>query len=333
MPEQADIDTYTPAAQAALKAFPIDPVDLELVLLSENVTFKVKDRTRGAPFVLRLHRPGYHTLDELKSEPLWTQALNDAGIAAPVPLTARSGEHYVPVIIPSTGEQRHAGMASWTEGELLSDIMEATGDAGVLAGYFGQLGGVLAALHNQACAWRAPASFTRHMLDAEGLMGAVPFWGPFWEHPAFSPVEQALLKRTRNDVHAMLGRYGKDPSQFSLIHADLHPGNILVGQEGLTVIDFDDAGFGWHVYDIAVALKYFQTEPGFEALQAALLKGYRAVRPLSDLDAALIPTFIMIRRMAQVGWLYQRPEIDAAEFLAEAGPVVCQQCAEFRALL
>lgn len=333
MPEQADIDTFTPAAQAALKAFPVDPVDLELVLLSENVTFKVTDRTRGAPFVLRLHRPGYHTLDELKSEPLWTQALNDAGIAAPVPLTARTGEHYVPVTIPATGEQRMAGMASWTEGELLSDIMESTNDAGVMAGHFERLGGVLAALHNQACAWRPPAAFTRHVLGAEGLMGEAPFWGPFWEHPALSATQQNLLRTTRDAVHAMLGRYGQDPSRFSLIHADLHPGNILVGQHGLTVIDFDDAAFGWHVYDIAVALKNFQAEPAFAALQTSLLKGYRSARPLSDLDEALIPTFIMIRSMAQIGWLHQRPEIDAAEFLAEAGLVVCQQCADFRALV
>ena len=127
----------------------------------------------------------------------------------------------------------------------------------------------------------------------------------------------------------MLRGYGTDRSRFSLIHADLHPGNVLVGPDRLTVIDFDDAAFGWHVYDIAVALKYYQTEPGFDALQAALLKGYRAVRPLSDVDARLIPTFIMIRRMAQIGWLHQRPEIDAAEFLEAARPEVCRQCAAF----
>jgi Ser/Thr protein kinase RdoA (MazF antagonist) len=208
--------------------------------------------------------------------------------------------------------------------------MEATKDAGVLAGYFQQLGGVLAALHNQACAWRPPATFTRHVLDADGLMGEAPFWGPFWDHPAFSPAEQGLLRTTRDAVHAMLERYGKDPSRFSLIHADLHPGNILVGRGRLSVIDFDDAAFGWHVYDIAVALKNFQSEQGFEALQAALLQGYRALRPLSDLDEAMIPTFIMIRRLAQVGWLHQRSEIDAAEFLETAKPEVCRQCADFR---
>ncbi|HLY78646.1 MAG TPA: hypothetical protein VKQ70_04690, partial [Caulobacteraceae bacterium] len=71
---------FTPAASQALKAFPIEPTGLELVALSENVTFRVTDRRDGAAYVLRLHRPGYHTLGELNSERIWTRALADAGI-------------------------------------------------------------------------------------------------------------------------------------------------------------------------------------------------------------------------------------------------------------
>ena len=40
----------------------------------------------------------------------------------------------------------------------------------------------MAAMHNQASAWQPPAGFKRHALDADGLMGEAPFWGPFWEH-------------------------------------------------------------------------------------------------------------------------------------------------------
>ena len=45
-----------------------------------------------------------------------------------------------------------------------------------------------------------------------------------------------------------------DDRRVSTIHADLHAGNILVRDGGVTVIDVDDAGFGWHVYELAVAL-------------------------------------------------------------------------------
>src|SRR4029078_12996836 len=117
--------TFTPAARAALEAFPIDAVDLALVSLAETVTFKATDRRDGSAYVLRLHRPGYHTLDELISERAWIRALADAGIDVPGPVPARDGRDYVPVTIPATGEQRFAGMLRWTEGRLLSHVLAA----------------------------------------------------------------------------------------------------------------------------------------------------------------------------------------------------------------
>ena len=51
--------------------------------------------------------------------------------------------------------------------------------------------------------------------------------------------------------------FDRTPSGYSVIHADMHPGNIVVDGDRLTVIDFDDAGFGWHQYDIATALTHW----------------------------------------------------------------------------
>src|SRR5689334_22365188 len=120
MDKEAIGRTFTPAAEAALESFPIDAVDLALVSLAENVTFKVTDRRDGQAYVLRLHRPGYHTLDELVSERAWIRGLAEAGIDVPRAVTARDGRDYVPVTIAATGEQRFAGMLRWTEGRLLS---------------------------------------------------------------------------------------------------------------------------------------------------------------------------------------------------------------------
>src|SRR5476649_99429 len=97
--------TFTPAAREALNFFPIDAEDLTLVSLSENVTFKVMDKRDGQAYVLRLHRPGYHTLEELDSERVWIRALADADVDVPTAVSARDGRYYVPVTIPATGER------------------------------------------------------------------------------------------------------------------------------------------------------------------------------------------------------------------------------------
>jgi len=42
-----------------------------------------------------------------------------------------------------------------------------------------------------------------------------------------------LLVETRTRLHELLIRYGKDASRYSVIHADLHPGNVLVNGDTL----------------------------------------------------------------------------------------------------
>ena len=107
---------YIPAATRALEHFPIEPDTVELVAYSENVTFRVTARETGTDYTLRLHRPGYNSLEELDSERAWATALDDAGIAVPRSLPSRHGRHFEPVEIPETGETRYVGRSFADEG-------------------------------------------------------------------------------------------------------------------------------------------------------------------------------------------------------------------------
>ena len=143
---------YLTAAHEALRAFPIEPAEVSFVSLSENVSFRVTDARDRADYVLRLHRPTYHTLEELEAERVWIRALAEAGIAVPSPLTTRDGREYTTVAIAATGERRHVGLARWTTGDVLAERLRHSEDVGLIEGYFGQLGAIMAAMHNQACA-------------------------------------------------------------------------------------------------------------------------------------------------------------------------------------
>ncbi len=306
---------YTPAALQALAAFGIEAADLHFVRLGENVTFRVTDRRDGSPLVLRLHRPWYHDIAELRSEHLWTRALIQAGIAAPEPLLTQAGESFAQVEIAATGERRWAGLARWREGELLADVVARETNSAANADRFARVGAIMAAMHDQASGWTPPAGFRRHALDADGLMGLEPFWGPFWDHAIFSHAERDRLLGLRDRLHAALTRYGKPARTFSLIHADLHPHNVLIDGAHAAVIDFDDAGFGWHQYDIAVALVGYQDHADFVMFRDGFIAGYRSVRTISEADLALLPMFLLIRDMVQVGWFHQRPELPRAAVL------------------
>ena len=66
MDRDAVAAVYAPAARQALESFDVAPAALDLVHMAENVTFRVTARD-GKRYVLRLHRPWYHSLDVAES--------------------------------------------------------------------------------------------------------------------------------------------------------------------------------------------------------------------------------------------------------------------------
>lgn len=299
------------AARRALAAWDVAAVGIERVSVSENIVFRV-DATGGKRFVLRLHRPGYHTLAELRSEQAWTVALTQAGVDAPIARRTRRGEGYAPVVLGvGAGEWRYAGLLEWVDGTPLWAAIDAALETPrweAALEHFAALGAIMAAIHNQSSRWRAPRGFVRHRLDADGFVGEQPFWGRFWESPHASAAARRRLAALRHRVAGKLRSLPMSKAEFGLIHADLHAGNVIVDERRLHVIDFDDAGFGWHAYELAAALHSYQAHPRREDFQTALVTGYRRVRPIADAVIASVPLFLLVRTLASIGWTAARPE-------------------------
>jgi Ser/Thr protein kinase RdoA (MazF antagonist) len=315
---------YLPAAQAALAAFPLNAAALTPVSLSENVTFRVTD-VDGRDYSLRLHRPGYNSLRELESERQWCAALVAAGLPVQSAVRSRDGQLFVAIDIAATGERRYVGITSWLSGTLLGERLETEEGSQARVDLFHAMGRLAANLHNQSEMWTPPAGFVRPRLDLEGLVGDSPRWGRFWDHAALDSGEQALLITARQRLRASLEAYGTPSRRFGLIHADLHPDNIVIDDDSMGLIDFDDCAFGWHLYDLASALIEYTDAADFRALSQALLDGYRELRALSQRDEQQLPMFLLLRGMALVGWFHQRPEHGDSEFFVTVKQRVLSQ--------
>ena len=96
---EASLRALERAVRDALPAWSLPPATrVDLLNISENVTFALHDRQNDRRLVLRVHRPGYHSEAEIRSELAWITALREqAVIATPAPITTAYGGSLYPL--------------------------------------------------------------------------------------------------------------------------------------------------------------------------------------------------------------------------------------------
>ena len=301
------------AGRDVLRRWNMPDASLQLIKYRENAVFKVE--SDGVRRALRMHRHGYHTDDELRSELQWMQALGESGITVPTIVPATSGELYVTHAANDLPGEVQVDLFEWIDGVQLGSVEEGIADDVSVAATYRTVGELAARVHNQAVSWQLPAGFTRHAWDAAGLAGESPFWGRFWEIESATDEQRALLVQGRDAVFRDLGRLAKSPGTYSMIHADFAPENIMVDGDMVRLIDFDDAGFGWHLFELVTSLYFIREEPYFDRARHALFDGYRVHRRLTDEQLELLPLFFLARGLTYVGWVHTRHETETAKEL------------------
>lgn len=290
--------------RAALPRWNVAPeAELKLLTISENATFRATGTGRG-DMVFRVHRPHYHSREEIGSELAWVSALHsDGAVRTPTPIAQRDGSLIAD--IDDAGDIRHVVAFEFLPGH------EPPEDEN-LSGWFHELGTIHARLHDHARRWRRPAGFVRKVWNFDTTVGPAPLWGDWRAGLGLTAAGRALLERTVGVLGERLTAIGDDPQAFGLIHADLRLANLLQDGEGLTLIDFDDCGFGWYLYDFAAAISFIETAPYIPALQAAWLEGYRTIAPVSAAEEARLSTFVMLRRILLTAWIASHAETPTA---------------------
>jgi len=296
-------------AAAALPRYGFSPrATATLINHSENATYRVDDPDRAAPAILRIHRRGYQSAQSIRSELHWLDALRQhEGVITAAPIAARDGSFLQSLASEALPEPRHAVLFTYLSGQ------EPSEDD--LIGPFERLGTISAHMHDQARHWSLPSGFTRQMWDHDGALGKRALWGRWQDGIGMTPHWLQLFGRLSATIERRLQAFGRSSGRFGLVHADIRLANLLVEGEVTKVIDFDDCGFGWFLYDVGTALSFIEHRADVPDLVAAWLRGYRRVATLGAEDEAEIPTFIMLRRLLLVAWIGSHHETDLAQHL------------------
>jgi len=296
-------------AQQALHAYGLAEPRLTPLAHGDNTTFRV-DTTTEQRYVLRIHRPSRKTPADLRSELLWLAALHqDTDLVVPTPQPTRTGDLFTIVQVDAVPEPRMCVLLRWVPGRFL--------DTTLTPSHLERVGVYMARLQDHGAQFKPPAGFVRGRLDnlcgkPQGVSEAVA--RQHVDHPddeaaairlvtdVCSAEDGLRVAKLIQRIRAVQRHMGQGPDTFGLIHGDLHQENYLFDHGKVRAIDFDDCGYGYYVYDIAVTLFNLRFREDTPALREGFLAGYRSIRQLSADHEYCLETFLDLRDLQMMLW-------------------------------
>lgn len=310
MPLEQLLEQLQKLAEASLELWDMpEGASVRLINVSENATYLV-EAPGGYKAILRAHRENYHSRRAIECELAWLDALSSEGVVTtPGYYTAKDGEPVQELRVDGLSDPRFVDLFHFVEG----DAPDETGD---MTNGYEELGAIAARCHEHVTRWEKPAPFERLTWNEETMFGKHANWGDWRDAPEVTEEVKEVLEQVESTIRARLQAFGKAPDRYNLIHADMRLANLLIDENGTRLIDFDDCGHGWFMYDFAAAISFIEDDPRIPDLKVAWLKGYRTVRELSAADEAEIETMIMLRRMALLAWIGSHIEAPEPQELA-----------------
>jgi Ser/Thr protein kinase RdoA (MazF antagonist) len=281
-----------------------------LINHSENTTYLLSDDAGTERKILRIHRIDYHSPAAIKSELTWVDALrNEAGVHTPQILPGCSDDRIQFITTDDVPEGRQCVFFEYLAGE--------EPDEDNLLPSFPNLGETTARMHRHARNWTLPDGFERFHWNVDTAFGGAPHWGHWYYGPNLNNERNQLFTRLVSCMSDRLNKFGTAPDRYGLVHADMRVANLLIHNGDTRVIDFDDSGISWYLYDLATALSFIEERPDVPDLIGAWLEGYRREEEMSQAEEDEIPTFLMLRRMLILAWMGSHSETDLAQSLGD----------------
>jgi len=299
-----------------LASYGLEHARLTLQRYEHNATFRVDGR--DGSYLLRISRPQVHTPDTIASEMAWLSALRrDTDLGVPEPIAARDGSSVVVARDPWVPEPHVCVVLRWLDGRFI--------DRRLAPAHLRGVGALAGQLQEHAVTWTPPSGFLRPRVDTLTNDAKVDSAARSAEtahrgdHPTpedrdqalklvealVSTDDAALFATALEVVWATTRTLAEKTGAFGLIHGDLHYENVLFHRGEARAIDFDDCGWGFRLYDLAVTLSELERRPRYDELRDALLEAYAHLRPLPDDHEVHLRALFVLRRMQILIWILE----------------------------
>jgi Ser/Thr protein kinase RdoA (MazF antagonist) len=255
-------------ALEALRAYPLEVKRLSLLSHGFNTIFRVDD-ARGQKFALRLNVNSRRSLENVRAELAWLEALNrETDFHVPVVVPTREGNLLQSLNHENAPRTLLSSLFEWIPGP---DIGENLTDAVVE-----ELGTLTAKLHAHASSFKLPDGC--ELPTTESIFYDMPYHLFEMTHEHLPDSRLEVFRRGADLTQAVSDAVWARQEPL-VIHTDLHQWNLKRYRNQLTVFDFDDTAIGLPVQDLATSLYYLRGEKDSEGFRAALERGYSRIAP------------------------------------------------------
>jgi Ser/Thr protein kinase RdoA (MazF antagonist) len=285
-------------AQAALEEYGLGEAPCKFYLHAGNTLYRVYDPNpesaqlsddlfEPGQYLLRIYQPGWQAPEAIELELAWLAAMyREAGLPVPEPIPRLDGGLLTQVSIPGIPQIHSCSLLRWVKGRLLSNYGRPE--------HYRAQGRLMARIHNFTQQWPLPPGHTKRHYDWDGLfmndpeIGLPP--GKSWEYLPPDWVEPFKIVTRR--FRQLIETWGTGIDVYGLIHADMGlDANLLFWRGQPRPIDFDGSGFGYWMYDLAVALAHAVGTANYARFRDALFEGYAEHRSLPDAQLTQLDLF------------------------------------------
>jgi len=312
--EYTDLDEDSQVAEVQrlvpglLSQYGIEPNRFENVNHSFNSSFKVTS-AEGKDYALRINLGSGKKPNEVLAEMQWLEALaEDGSVLVPQPVRTSNNELLIRTPFAPLNSETTAVLFEWIEGEEAGE--EITSDQ------LFELGQNMAKLQLFAenLEFQEPACLPQINSTMMNVEDAITSEQPkSINDKLYGDILKALA--ITDEVHIRLSAETK----LLPIHADMHAGNVIVNNGKLAIIDFDDAGIGLPIQDLAISNYYIREDTEKEK---HLKAGYASIKELPKISDEDYEALILSRLLVLINSVLNMTSAEIIEFL----PTFMKRC-------
>ncbi|MCB1845004.1 MAG: serine/threonine protein kinase, partial [Halioglobus sp.] len=239
----------------------------------------------GAPVVAKFYRPGRWSDDAIEEEHEFAAELAGAEIPVVAPLCINGATLHRHGPFRVSVSPCHGGRAPELDND---DLLR-------------QIGRLVARIHLQGerSTFRARP---RVDIDSYGSDSVDYLLDHRFIPQELEGVYLGIAEHLLDNIEAAFDRAGS--VQELRLHADFHPGNVLVQEDRVHIVDLDDARSGPAVQDLWMFLSGDRDEQTPQL--ATLLEGYQEFRQFNARELHLVEALRSLRMMHYAAWLARR---------------------------